>query len=134
MYLRFVLPLKRIYISREDFLKPISTFSSRQFVVPNIKMDSDMQDCQQRKIYWLREALFKIISGTWTYPGTDRKGFIELRGLRMTSKMVYCLKVEDISVVLEVSGNVRKVQRFMWLVNLYEFVTFTLKVVNRKGI
>ncbi|CCJ30606.1 unnamed protein product [Pneumocystis jirovecii] len=130
---RFVLPLKRIYISREDFLKPISTFSSRQFVVPNIKMDSDMQDCQQRKIYWLREALFKIISGTWTYPGTDRKGFIELRGLRMTSKMVYCLKVEDISVVLEVSGNVRKVQRFMWLVNLYEFVTFTLKVVNRKG-
>ncbi|KAG5518642.1 hypothetical protein PMAC_002611 [Pneumocystis sp. 'macacae'] len=130
---RFVLPLKRIFISLEDSRKPISTFSSRQFIASSIKTDSDTQDYQQRKTYWLREALFKVISGTWTHPGTDRKGFIELRGLRMTPKMVYCLKVEDISVTLEVSGNVRKIQRFTWLVKLCEFVTFTLKVINRKG-
>ncbi|KAG5437657.1 hypothetical protein PCANB_000694 [Pneumocystis canis] len=131
---RLVLPLKRIYISREDSQKPILTFSTRQFIVStDTNMNSDVQNYQQRRAFWLREALFKIISGTWSQPETDRKGFIELRGLRMTSKMVYCLKVEDISVILEVSGTVKKIQRFIWLVKLYEFVTFTLKVINRKG-
>lgn len=130
---RVVFPLKKIYISQEDSLKPIPTLSSRQFVVSNVKANSNTHNSQERMSFWLREALFKIISGTWSQPGSDRKGAIELRGLRMTSKMIYCLKVEDISIIFEVSGAVKRTQKFTWLVKLYEFVTFTLKIINRKG-
>ncbi|EMR09168.1 hypothetical protein PNEG_02508 [Pneumocystis murina B123] len=129
---RLIFPLKRIYISREDSQKPIPIVSTRQFVVSNTKKDSEVDDYQQRESFWLREALFRIIDGTWVQPGADRKGVVELRGLRMTPKMVYSLKVEDISVVLEISGVVKKIQRLTWLVKLYEFVTFTLKIINRK--
>ncbi|QSL65998.1 hypothetical protein MERGE_003135 [Pneumocystis wakefieldiae] len=129
---RLIFPLKRIYISREDSQKPIPISSTRQFVVSNTKKDLEVHDYQQRESFWLREALFKIIDGTWVQPGVDRKGVIELRGLRMTPKMVSSLKVEDIIVVLEISGIVKKIQRFTWLVKLYEFVTFTLKITNRK--
>lgn len=64
IFIRLVIPIKKILLSEEALAKPIPTLSDRQFVVTQSSL-SQTEQHTQRELFWYREELFKIISGRW---------------------------------------------------------------------
>ncbi|KAG5354710.1 Trafficking protein particle complex II-specific subunit 120 [Yarrowia sp. B02] len=93
---RFILPLKRISLSRDQTLKPIPNLTNRQ-VLHNAKMDAQQTE-QMISAFWYRETLFSKLSGVWTEIDGDRHGQVELRGIRLTRNMLNVLKMQHVSV------------------------------------
>lgn len=97
---RFILPLKRISLSREQTLRPIPNLTNRQ-VLHNSKMDAHQTE-QMISAFWYRETLFSELSGVWTEIDGDRHGQVELRGIRLTRNMLNVLKKQHVSVSMSV--------------------------------
>lgn len=125
---RVLLPIKRINFNpttgaaakTHDFVldQRIPSLSNRQFI-----MDSSSTPEKQRAMqegFWYRESLLKVIGGSWkevrvncmnnnddiNCSGVDstgsRMGELELRGLRLNSRMVNVLGVESVQIRMQV--------------------------------
>ncbi|KHJ32495.1 putative hypercellular protein [Erysiphe necator] len=125
---RFVFPIKRIFI--KNTLAPIPSLDptrQRQFVVSTNKL-SDENEKNKREIFWYREELLKLIQGHWSYKTNTRKyGSIDLRSIKLTSRMVEAVRVEEISIQLSIgSQRGTKVE-----LSTDNFTELKVKIVNK---
>ncbi|KAA8895856.1 TRAPP II complex [Sphaerosporella brunnea] len=130
---RIILPVKRIFLKNPYAQIPSISASQRQFVVSTTKISVE-QERQSREAFWYREELLKRIAGSWEELGTERTGDIELRGIRLSPRMVETLRVEEVSVAVAVkehAGAVQRVSPSKFVVATDRFLTLTATVTNR---
>lgn len=105
---RLLVPVKRVEFTEQELSRPIPSLSvnKRQFVVnPNINPERARAT---RENFWYRNVLLSMLGGAWrVLNGTPRSGILELRGIRLTRKMISILRVESVSLTmsLEVDGS-----------------------------
>jgi hypothetical protein len=103
---RIMFPIQRIFL--EDPAKPIPTLDparQRQFVVSTGQVSADAER-SSREAFWYREEILKILHGTWsTKTGSFRKGDIELRGIRLSTRVIEAIKIDDIGIDFSLTGN-----------------------------
>jgi hypothetical protein len=102
---RFLIPIKWSPLSFEETERPIPLESRKQYIV-----DSSVDHGKQmREVFWNRERLLKLIGGKWSaskgYGQQFREGAVELRGLRLSQKMVNVLRMDRISISMHMTDN-----------------------------
>ncbi|KFY86939.1 hypothetical protein V500_07289 [Pseudogymnoascus sp. VKM F-4518 (FW-2643)] len=102
---RVVFPIKRIFLDDPHKAIPVlDPARQRQFVVSSGRISVDSEKAS-REAFWYREEILRSLSGTWrTTSGTERKGAIELRGMRLVPRTIDALKIEDVGISLRVNG------------------------------
>ncbi|KAM3073466.1 hypothetical protein ACMFMF_006673 [Clarireedia jacksonii] len=102
---RVMFPIPRIYLENPTASIPaIDPSRQRQFVVSSSRISADSERAT-REAFWFREEILKILQGTWeTRSGVRRKGDIELRGLRLSQRVIDAIRIDDISVDFIVNG------------------------------
>ena len=95
---RVVLPLKRIYIEEPHaFIPALNPSRQRQFVV-STKISPDAERAN-REAFWYREKILDILKGSWkSISGAPRHGSIDLRSMRLTSRMIEALKIDEVGI------------------------------------
>lgn len=142
---RFVLILPRIYLDKPHTAIPsLNTGSKRQFVVSANKLTFEAE-AADREAFWFREELLKRIHGTWRESTTGRKGAIELRGIRFSSRMVDAIRLEPVDVSFSISsrgqesgdGNedetVTQTGRSKFTIKTSSFLNLTATIHNRSS-
>lgn len=100
---RVPLFLPRLYLpNAHDPIPSLNPRNARQFVVSSTKSTPEAERAM-REAFWYREAVLSQLHVTWKDDSTGRKGKVELRGLRLTAKMVAALKLEDLDISMAVS-------------------------------
>ncbi|KAE8349044.1 TRAPP II complex [Aspergillus coremiiformis] len=100
---RFVLVLPRVYLDNPHASIPVlNTGAKRQFVVSAHKLSFDAE-AASREAFWYREELLKRVSGRWAESPVGRKGMIDLRNLRFSSRMVDAFRLEDVDMTFALS-------------------------------
>ncbi|KAF8534674.1 TRAPP II complex [Trichophaea hybrida] len=132
---RIILPVKRIFLSNPYAPIPSISTTQRQFVVSTTKISLDTER-QSREAFWYREELLSRLSGIWEELGstTTKKGKIELRGIRLTPRMVETIRVEDIGVSVSVDTsdhNVNPISPSKFIIPTDFFQTLTTTITNR---
>ncbi|KAI4718933.1 hypercellular protein-like protein HypA [Aureobasidium sp. EXF-10727] len=102
---RLVLLLPRLHIANPYAPIPIlSQQNQRQFVVSADGPVSADLERATREQFWFREEVLKYLRGTWEEKGSDRNGNIDLRGLRMSSKMIETIRLQDVAITMSVAS------------------------------
>jgi hypothetical protein len=100
---RFVLVLPRVYLDNPHASIPaLNTGVKRQFVVSAHKLSFDAE-AASREAFWFRQELLKRVSGFWRESPTGRKGKVDLRNLRFTSRMADAFRLEDVDMTFALS-------------------------------
>ena len=102
---RIIFPIRRVFLEDPSASIPaLDPSRQRQFVVSTGRVSADTERAS-REAFWYREEILKILRGTWvTKSGPQRKGEIELRGIRLTQRMIEAIKIDDIGIELSVNG------------------------------
>jgi len=96
---RLVLILPRLYVSNPHAPIPsLNQSTKRQYVVSALGDTSREAELAARETFWYREELLKHIRATWREDSTGRSGVINLRSLRLSTRMVSTLKLEDLAI------------------------------------
>lgn len=128
---RVILPVKRVYL--EDPHATIPTLNpsrNRQFVVSTSKISPEMERAN-REAFWYRERILGCLKATWrTTFLPKRSGSIDLRNIRLTSRMIEAIKVDEVGIEISVedtddSGSEKDVAY------VDEFATLKVRVINR---
>lgn len=101
---RLLIPVKRVEFTEEELARPIPSLSSnkRQFVV-NANVNPERAR-STRENFWYRNALLSMLGGAWrVVNGIPRSGILELRGIRLTQKMISILRVESVSISMSMA-------------------------------
>lgn len=103
---RVVFPIPRVYL--EDPHAPIPALNpsrQRQFVVSSSKITPQIERAN-REAFWFREKIIDTLKGTWkTVSGPTREGSLELRGIRLTPRMIEAVKVDEVGIDISVEGS-----------------------------
>jgi hypothetical protein len=103
---RIMFPLRRVFL--EDPYASIPALDpsrQRQFVVSTGRVSADSER-NTREAFWYREEILKMLRGTWTTKtGPHRDGEIELRGIRLSQRMIEAIKIDDIGIDLWIGGS-----------------------------
>ena len=130
----------KIYIT--DSYTPIPSIGSkqqRQFVV-KAHRTSPAADDATLKAFWYRKKLLEMIEGSWQDEHSRRSGAVNLRGIRLDSKMISVLQLDDIDIdvaILEDTGSrlgnpaVRRFGGSKFIVQLNRFFTLRVQLRNR---
>ncbi|KAJ8129117.1 hypothetical protein O1611_g4516 [Lasiodiplodia mahajangana] len=96
---RVVVPVPRIYIDDPHASIPaLNPSRQRQFVVSSSKITPEIER-GNREAFWYREKMLEDISGTWkTLSGPVREGTVQLRGIRLTPRMVEAIKIDEVGI------------------------------------
>ncbi|KAL9947690.1 hypothetical protein ACHAQF_004929 [Verticillium nonalfalfae] len=102
---RVVMPLRRVFLEDPHASIPaLNPSRQRQFVVSTSKIPPDVERVN-REAFWYRERMLRGLRARWTTTsGPRRSGFVELRGLRLTPRMLEAVKVDDVGVDISVGG------------------------------
>ncbi|KAI9697980.1 MAG: hypothetical protein M1836_004333 [Candelina mexicana] len=135
---RLVLLLPKIYLKNPH--APIPTLNpknQRQFVVSASKMSPEGERAA-REAFWSREEILNHVRGTWEEDGSGRNGDVELRGIRLSARMVDALRIEDVGIDLgivvsadETEKLVRQTGRSRFEVRTDKFLSLRTRIVNR---
>jgi hypothetical protein len=130
---RMMILLPKIYISTPH--ARIRSTNERQFVVSNTGISPETERAS-REIFWYREALLKLLQGSWRQEDGVRAGSIDLRSmLRINSRMVNTLKLDDVIINMTVLGGAdEKVSRTAdssFEVTVDDYLTLRTKITNR---
>lgn len=102
---RVMIPVRRIFL--DDPHASIPTLNSerqRQFVVSSSKISPDMERAN-REAFWYREKILHKLSAKWkTVSGPKRSGFVELRNIRLTPRMLEAVKVDEVGIEISVEN------------------------------
>ena len=142
---RLVLLLPRITLSNPYAPIPsLHPSSKRQFIHSARKAYDAEAERLAREAFWLREEVLKLMRASWTEDGTGRTGDIELRSLRLTTRMIDAIKLEEIGIDLAVSSDssslssdsdvpagVLQLARSTFRVQVDSFLTVTTTITNR---
>ncbi|KAI1169205.1 hypercellular protein A [Nemania serpens] len=130
---RLVVPVPRIYIDDPHASIPaLNPSRQRQFVVSSSKITPEIERAN-REAFWYREKMLENISGTWkTLSGPARKGTIQLRGIRLTPRMVEAIKIDEVGIKISVEDPASEPsQGLRNNVFIDEFVQIRVRVTNR---
>ncbi|KAI9149447.1 Transport protein particle subunit trs120 [Paramyrothecium foliicola] len=128
---RIILPIKRIYLEDPHASIPsLLPSQKRQFVVSTSKISPDMER-RNREAFWYREKLLEQVKATWrTTSPPKRVGDVELRTLRVTSRMVEALKIDEVGIEIHV-GDGADTDGQSNVAFVDEFAQLTVRVTNR---
>lgn len=105
---RLLVPVKRVHFSAEDLEKPIPNLSKRQFIVDS--QSSPEQIRAVRETFWYRESLLKMLGGSWKVAnGVERSGILELRGIRLSKKMINVLRFESVHINMSATSETQEI-------------------------
>ena len=135
---RLVLLLPRIYISNPHAPIPsLDPSKKRQYVVSASKISPEIE-LANRSTFWYRSEILKHIRGSWIDETSGRKGEIELRGMRLSTRMVDAVKLEDVSISMHISHAtssttppIRRTGRSIFGVPIDTFLILTTTLKNR---
>lgn len=124
--LRIVIPVKRI---SPDVSQPIPSLRNKQFV-KNYNITEE-EEKQMKKLFWLRYSILEKLLGSWNL--ANREGVIDLRAIRLTSKMAHMFVYEKVhisNVILKDNG--KPVDRVgnSYNLSLDEFYVLKSSIVN----
>ncbi|RAL63632.1 hypothetical protein DID88_003676 [Monilinia fructigena] len=127
---RIMFPIPRIYLENPTASIPaLDPSRQRQFVVSAGRISADSERAI-RESFWYREEILKILQGTWeTRSGVHRKGNIELRGLRLSHRVIDAIRIEDISIDISINDK----PGFKHDIYTDTFATITVRVKNRSS-
>lgn len=102
---RVIFPIPRVYLEDAHASIPsINPSRQRQFVVSSSKITPDIEKAN-RESFWFREKILDSLEGSWkTLTKPVRSGTIELRGIRLTPRMIEAVKVDEVGITISV-GN-----------------------------
>ncbi|KAF2268936.1 Trs120-domain-containing protein [Lojkania enalia] len=138
---RIVAILPKIYIKNPYAAIPsLNPANQRQFVVSASRISPETER-MSREAFWYRIELLKLVRGTWKEEGNGRSGDIELRGIRLSPRMVEAMKLEDIVIESSIVPDhqdeereyVRQTGRSQFEVHVDDFLTLKTKVFNRSS-
>lgn len=114
---RVVIPVKRVYLEDpHESVPSLNPSRNRQFVVSTSKISPDMERAN-REAFWYREKLLENLKATWrTTSMPKRSGVVEFRNIRLTSRMIEAIKIDEVDITVSVDGapdNVAYVDEFM---------------------
>lgn len=102
---RLAIVLPRLYIADPHAAVPsLNPANQRQFVVSTSKISPETERAS-REAFWFRHHLLQFVRGSWTEEGSGRHGEIELRGLRLTARMVEAIKLDDVGLEMRLSSD-----------------------------
>ena len=142
---RLVLLLPRIHLKNSHAPIPsLNPANRRQYVVSASKISPETERTN-REVFWYREEVLKHIRGNWEEQSTGRKGDIDLRGIKLTSRMVEALRIEDVGIEMSIVApednnkndnssdetTVRQTGRSKFSVKTDEFLTLRTTLHNR---
>ncbi|KAI0550834.1 hypercellular protein A [Xylaria curta] len=127
---RVVVPVPRIYIEDPHASIPaLNPSRQRQFVVSSSKITPEIER-GNREAFWYREKMLENISGTWkTLSGPAREGTIQLRGVRLTPRMIEAIKIDEVGIDISVEEPQPEGRANTIFVD--EFVQIRVQVTNR---
>lgn len=132
---RLVLLLPRLHIRNPYAQIPIlSQQNQRQFVVSADGPISADVERTTRETFWFREEVLKYIRGSWEEKGSDRQGHIDLRGIRMSSRMIETLRLQDIDINMTCTSDdntVSQISRNRFAVQTESLLTLKTTIHNR---
>ncbi|KAI9741968.1 MAG: hypothetical protein M1834_000357 [Cirrosporium novae-zelandiae] len=103
---RVVLPLPRLFVKSPHAPIPsLNPSSRRQFVLSSTNKISPAAERTVREAFWFREEALKHIRGTWSEQHGGRTGSIDLRGLRLTPRMVEAIRLDELEIGFSLSSS-----------------------------
>ncbi|KAF4625027.1 hypothetical protein G7Y89_g13143 [Cudoniella acicularis] len=127
---RIMFPIPRMFL--EDSCAAIPALDpsrQRQFVVSTGRVSADTERTS-REAFWYREEILKILHGAWSTKNEPvRKGEIELRGIRLSQRMIEAVKIDDIGIDIFVGGGLPG--DFEHFVLTDNFAELKVKISNR---
>jgi hypothetical protein len=140
---RIAMILPKLYLKDAHAVVPsLNPANQRQFVVSTSKISPAVERAT-REAFWYRQELLKLVSGTWKEEGgSSRHGDLELRGIRLSTRMVEAVKLGDLRIEMHVEADfpnkdrdemVTKLGRAQFEVPVDEFCTIRTKVYNRSA-
>ncbi|KAI9753026.1 MAG: hypothetical protein M4579_005368 [Chaenotheca gracillima] len=135
---RLLLPLPRIALANP--YAPIPTLNpanERQYVVTSSKISPEMEKAS-REAFWLREEILKTLKGSWEEESTGRNGDLDVRNIRLSTRMIDTIKLEEVAIEISVQepdayeiDQVNTTTRSSFHVSTEEFFTLKTRVLNR---
>ncbi|KAF7548733.1 hypothetical protein G7046_g8570 [Stylonectria norvegica] len=129
---RVVIPVKRVYL--EDPHATIPTLNpsrNRQFVVSTSKISPETEKAN-REAFWYREKMLDSLKATWrTTAVPKRSGSIELRNIRLTSRMIEAIKVDEVGIDITVGETDGSDTAERDVAYVDEFMELKVQVTNR---
>ncbi|KAH8652441.1 hypercellular protein A [Xylariales sp. PMI_506] len=100
---RVIFPIPRIYLEDPHASIPaLNPSRQRQFVVSSSKITPETER-GNREAFWFREKILDSLKGTWkTLSGPQKEGVIELRGIRLTHRMIEAVKIDEVGIDISV--------------------------------
>lgn len=137
---RVIVPVRRVYLEDPHASIPaLNPSRHRQFVVSTSKITPDVERAN-REAFWYRERILDCLKGTWkTGNRPIRTGSIELRSMRLTTRMIEAIKVDEVGIEVSVEDPVTaigdvtrtKAQRTKNAVCVDDFVQIRVHITNR---
>lgn len=138
---RFVLVLPRVYLNNPHASIPVvNSGTRRQFVVSANQLSFEAE-AASREAFWFREEFLKRVVGGWREPATGRKGTIDLRNVRLNSRMVEAMRLEDVEMNFsltspsdsEKSSAIVQTGRSRFHAQTDDLLTLTVTIRNRSS-
>ena len=140
---RVPLLIPRLYLpNRHAPIPSLNPANKRQFVVSATKSTPEVERAM-REEFWYREALLERIRATWKDEDTGRRGDVELRGLRLNSRMIEAIRLKELDVKMSVAaanndgngneGLVTKLAPSKFSVPTSTFLTLRTTLYNRSS-
>ncbi|KAF2818551.1 hypercellular protein A [Ophiobolus disseminans] len=139
---RIALVLPKLYLKDAHAVIPsLNPANQRQFVVSASKISPETERAT-REAFWYRQELLKLVRGTWREEGNGRHGGLELRGIRLSPRMVESIKLDDLrietSVVPDFAADgendlVRQLGPAKFELPIDEFCTLRTTIYNRSS-
>lgn len=127
---RFLIPIRRIGLLEQQLEEPIPSLRNRQTVVDLRVLKLEMEFIRQA--FWYRNHLLESVRGSWTEPASGRAGEVELRGIRLSLAMVNILRVDPVSLLVQVQGGRVARTGMSWSVPPEEFFEVHTEVRNER--
>ncbi|KAF2810649.1 hypercellular protein-like protein HypA [Mytilinidion resinicola] len=137
---RIAVILPKTYLKNPFAAIPsLNPANQRQFVVSASQISPEIERAN-REAFWYRDGLLKCIRGSWKEEGNSRHGEIDLRGIRLTSRMVEAIKLDDLKISMHITSDyedddeiVRQTGAAKFEVYVDEFLTLKTKIHNRSS-
>ena len=130
---RIMFPIRRIFLSDPAAAIPaLDPSRQRQFVVSTGRVSADSERAT-REAFWYREEILKVLHATWTTKLEPmRRGEIELRGIRLSQRIIEAIKIDDIGINVSVNGH-KASEDARYDILTDNFSEVSIKIENRRA-
>lgn len=137
---RLLMLLPKTYLKNPHLPIPsLNPANQRQYVVSASNISPEVE-LANRELFWCRESLLSNIRGSWEDSSSGRRGEIDLRGIRLSSKMTEAMRLDDIAVEMSVTAgmdgtanSVRQFGRSRFEITVDEQLILTTRMYNRSA-